>query len=343
MPVGYDRDGAVAGSTGSAAVPTFAYAYPGGTLQSASIGDLTAGQLEANRVEGAAARDRAPRRRAEMAGREAPVADLGWEPSPVRAGWLRTSPPSSRALGIAWIEVDGRPGRSPEPVSAAPARPLRPLLRLARDPPARTADPLGLQRLLPPDRPRPGPHPHPGRAAGARTPAGRRLQEPRPARRRADDRDGRDRVALRVFDAALARGRALHARLGARGSRCPSRPAELAQGTLVIADERGPSACSSASPPPRRPRSAPTPVASSSSPCRSRACPRPRSTRRCGSPAPRLRRRFQRDLPRRGLRLTFPHAEQGGSRRVVSGGKVQDAPPPPGQVLTWYSFSGATP
>jgi hypothetical protein len=45
MPVGYDRDGAVASLYGVGGCPTFAYVYPGGTLQSASIGDLTLAQL----------------------------------------------------------------------------------------------------------------------------------------------------------------------------------------------------------------------------------------------------------------------------------------------------------
>lgn len=45
LPVGYDRDGAVAGLYGIGGCPTFAYVYPGGTLQDATIGDLTAGQL----------------------------------------------------------------------------------------------------------------------------------------------------------------------------------------------------------------------------------------------------------------------------------------------------------
>jgi hypothetical protein len=45
MPIGYDRDGAVATLYGVGGCPTFAYAYPGGTLQSASIGDLSAAQL----------------------------------------------------------------------------------------------------------------------------------------------------------------------------------------------------------------------------------------------------------------------------------------------------------
>lgn len=50
MPVGYDRDGAVASLYRVGGCPTFAYAYPGGTLQSAGIGELTARQLGA-RIE----------------------------------------------------------------------------------------------------------------------------------------------------------------------------------------------------------------------------------------------------------------------------------------------------
>ena len=45
MPVGYDRDGAVAGLYGVGGCPTFAYVYPGGTLQSAGIGELTLPQM----------------------------------------------------------------------------------------------------------------------------------------------------------------------------------------------------------------------------------------------------------------------------------------------------------
>jgi hypothetical protein len=44
MPVGYDRDGAVAGLYRVGGCPTLAFAYPGGTLQSASV-DLDASQL----------------------------------------------------------------------------------------------------------------------------------------------------------------------------------------------------------------------------------------------------------------------------------------------------------
>jgi hypothetical protein len=50
MPVGYDRDGAVASLYGVGGCPTFAYVYPGGTLEDASIGDLTVPRLKA-RVE----------------------------------------------------------------------------------------------------------------------------------------------------------------------------------------------------------------------------------------------------------------------------------------------------
>ncbi len=50
LPVGYDRDGAVASLYKVGGCPTFAYVHPGGTLAGASIGDLTKAQLEA-RVE----------------------------------------------------------------------------------------------------------------------------------------------------------------------------------------------------------------------------------------------------------------------------------------------------
>jgi hypothetical protein len=44
MPVGYDRDGAVAGLFRVGGCPTFAYVFPGGTLQGASI-EVTEAQL----------------------------------------------------------------------------------------------------------------------------------------------------------------------------------------------------------------------------------------------------------------------------------------------------------
>jgi hypothetical protein len=45
MPVGYDRDGAVGSLYGIGGCPTFAYVYPGGTMQSVSVGELSAGRL----------------------------------------------------------------------------------------------------------------------------------------------------------------------------------------------------------------------------------------------------------------------------------------------------------
>lgn len=50
MPVGYDRDGAVAGLYRVGGCPTFAFAYPGGTLASAGIGELSVSELS-DRVE----------------------------------------------------------------------------------------------------------------------------------------------------------------------------------------------------------------------------------------------------------------------------------------------------
>jgi len=50
MPVGYDRDGAVASLYRVGGCPTFAYVYPGGTLESASIGNLDADGLS-ERIE----------------------------------------------------------------------------------------------------------------------------------------------------------------------------------------------------------------------------------------------------------------------------------------------------
>jgi hypothetical protein len=61
MPVGYDRDGAVASLYGVGGCPTFAYVYPGGTLHSASIGDLIAAQLS-QRVDRLLAATRAAER-----------------------------------------------------------------------------------------------------------------------------------------------------------------------------------------------------------------------------------------------------------------------------------------
>jgi hypothetical protein len=58
MPVGYDRDGAVASLFRVGGCPTFAYAYPGGTLESASGGVLSVAALD-RRVAGLLAATRA--------------------------------------------------------------------------------------------------------------------------------------------------------------------------------------------------------------------------------------------------------------------------------------------
>ena len=63
MPVGLDRDGAVGALYRVGVCPTFAYAYPGGTLQSASVGELTEGQLSA-RIESCSGRREPPKPRA---------------------------------------------------------------------------------------------------------------------------------------------------------------------------------------------------------------------------------------------------------------------------------------
>lgn len=51
MPVGYDRDGAVASLYRVGGCPTFAYVYPGGTLQSAGIGNLNVDELSKGVVQ----------------------------------------------------------------------------------------------------------------------------------------------------------------------------------------------------------------------------------------------------------------------------------------------------
>jgi hypothetical protein len=61
MPVGYDRDGAVAGLFRVGGCPTLAYVYPGGTLESASIGNFTVSQLDARIAALLRATDRAER------------------------------------------------------------------------------------------------------------------------------------------------------------------------------------------------------------------------------------------------------------------------------------------
>ena len=95
-------------------------------------------------------------------------------------------------------------------------------------------------------------------------------------------------VALRAFDAERLDGR-LCIRDSAPGESLPGKPGELAQGTLTIADERAPLELLFGATADGRGVERGDRGASRSSPSRSRACPRPRSTRRSGSPAPRSR------------------------------------------------------
>jgi cytochrome c biogenesis protein CcmG, thiol:disulfide interchange protein DsbE len=48
MPLGHDRDGAVSNLYRVGGCPTFVYAYPGGILESAGIGELSEAELSAN-------------------------------------------------------------------------------------------------------------------------------------------------------------------------------------------------------------------------------------------------------------------------------------------------------
>jgi DNA/RNA-binding domain of Phe-tRNA-synthetase-like protein len=164
---------------------------------------------------------------------------IDWDPSP-QQGWvaphLATEFPG---LGIAWVDVDTRPGRSPEPVR----RRLRGLsdrfygaqaIRLREQPipwayrvffrqigldPDRTRTPieqLALERL------------HDGAFKSHGLPAD--------ALNVAIVETG---VALRAFDADRLEGR-LCIRDSGPGESLPGRPSELAQGTLIVADERRP-------------------------------------------------------------------------------------------------------
>lgn len=164
---------------------------------------------------------------------------IGWDPSPEQ-GWVAPHLAAEfPGLGIAWVEVDARPGRSPEPVR----RRLRGLsdrfygaqaIRLREQPipwayrvffrqigldPDRTRTPieqLALDRL------------HDGAFQSRGLPAD--------ALNIAIVETG---VALRAFDADRLEGR-LCIRDSAPGESLPGRPGELAQGTLIIADERRP-------------------------------------------------------------------------------------------------------
>lgn len=159
-----------------------------------------------------------------------------WDPAP-RQGWVAPRLASEfPGLGIAWIEVDGRPGRSPEPVR----RRLRVLsdrfygahaIRL-RERPIPWAYRVFFRQIgLDPDR--------------TRTPVEQltldRLHDggfrshglPADALNVAIVETG---VALRAFDADRVEGR-LCIRDSAPGESIAGARGELAQGTLTVADE----------------------------------------------------------------------------------------------------------
>lgn len=170
---------------------------------------------------------------------EAPGPSPGWEPMPEQ-GWVAPHIEAEfPGLGIAWIEVDGRSRRSPEPVR----RRLRDLSDRfygshaihMRERPIPWAYRVFFRQIgLDPDR--------------TRTPVEQlaldRLQDgafasqglPADAITIATVETG---VALRAFDAERLDGR-LCIRDTAPGESLPNKPGELAQGTLAIADGRAP-------------------------------------------------------------------------------------------------------
>lgn len=174
-----------------------------------------------------------------MAGGGVADPELGWEPSPEQ-GWVAPHIAAEfPGLGLAWVEVDGRPARTPEPVLQRlrdlsdrfygshaihmRERPIpwayRVFFRQIGLDPDRTRTPveqLALDRL------------HDGAFASRGMPTD--------ALTIATVETG---VALRAFDAAKLNGR-LCIRDSAPGESLPTKPGELAQGTLTIADERGP-------------------------------------------------------------------------------------------------------
>ena len=163
----------------------------------------------------------------------------GWEPLP-QQGWVAPHIAAEfPGLGIAWVEVDGRPDHSPEPVLRRlrdlsdrfygshaihmRERPIpwayRVFFRQIGLDPDRTRTPIEQLAL---DRLHDGAFKTRGMPADALTVA-----------------TVETGVALRAFDAERLEGR-LCIRDSGPGEALPGRPGELAQGTLTIADERAP-------------------------------------------------------------------------------------------------------
>jgi hypothetical protein len=215
---------------------------------------------------------------------EATGPELDWEPSPEQGLVAPHIAAEFPGLGLAWVEVDGRPARTSEPVLRRlrdlsdrfygshaihmRERPIpwayRVFFRQIGLDPDRTRTPveqLALDRL------------HDGAFASRGMPAD--------ALTIATVETG---VALRAFDAARISGR-LCIRDSAPGESLPGKPGELAQGTPT----NGRHWSFSSAAPSLTGSWSRGPGASSSPPCRSRECPRRRSTRPSGSPARRSR------------------------------------------------------
>lgn len=172
-------------------------------------------------------------------GRGAAEPQMGWDPAPEQ-GWVAPHIAAEfPGLGIAWVEVDAHPGRSPEPVR-----------RRLRDLSDRF---YGAQAIHMRERPIPWAYRVFYRQIGldpdrTRTPveqlAFERIREgafksqglPADALTVAIVETG---VALRAFDADRLDG-GLCIRDSAPGESLPGRSGELGQGTLIVADGRGP-------------------------------------------------------------------------------------------------------
>jgi DNA/RNA-binding domain of Phe-tRNA-synthetase-like protein len=164
---------------------------------------------------------------------------VGWEPSP-RQGWVAPHIAAEfPGLGIAWTEAEARPGKSPEPVR----RRLRDLSDRfyggqaihMRERPIPWAYRVFFRQIgLDPDRNRTPVE----QLALQRLRDGAFLSQglPDDALTVATVETG---IALRAFDAERLQG-GLCIRDSAPGESLPGRPGELEQGTLTIADERGP-------------------------------------------------------------------------------------------------------
>lgn len=164
---------------------------------------------------------------------------LGWEPAP-RQGWVAPHIASEfPGLGIAWVEVDAKTGKSPEPVRAR----LRDLsnrvygsaaIRLRERPIPWAYRVFYRQIGLDPDRTRTAVEQltfdrlHDGGFRSRGLPADA-----------LDIAVVETGVTLRAFDAERIEG-GLCIRDSAPGESLPGRPGEMARGTLTIADEERP-------------------------------------------------------------------------------------------------------